>query len=87
MIQRRPTKFKFLKSGLKFFVTVEIALFLGSYALWRRINTSQDFRLYMHENYPSILNGYYSIGELLEPGDEMRAMDLMAWQQKKESSK
>lgn len=39
------------------FACAELVLFLGSYWLWRRMNHSQEFRLYMRSNYPTILEG------------------------------
>jgi hypothetical protein len=45
------------KRLFKSLVYIEVGLFIGSYILWKRMNDSQDFRLYMKNNYPSILEG------------------------------
>lgn len=45
------------KSLVKPVIVIEVALFLGSYALWKSMNQSQEFRFYMKNNYPSILEG------------------------------
>lgn len=34
-----------------------------------------DFRQYMHEKYPSILEGYYKIGEFMGSGSEIKKID------------
>ncbi|RNA14126.1 FAN-like, partial [Brachionus plicatilis] len=61
----------------KFFLITEVAAFVASYALWKRMNDSQEFRLFMRKNYPSILEAS-SINKsltsrfsliLLEPGE------------------
>lgn len=36
---------------------VELGIFIGSYLVWKRMNSSQDFRFYMRNNYPQILEG------------------------------
>jgi hypothetical protein len=38
-------------------LVVELGLFIGSYLVWKRMNSSQDFRFYMRNNYPQILEG------------------------------
>ncbi|CAF0903476.1 unnamed protein product [Brachionus calyciflorus] len=56
----------------KFVLIAEVGIFIGSYLVWKRMNDSQDFRHYMSRKFPSILEGFYQIGEqlvLLEPGE------------------
>lgn len=48
------------KSGFrlaKLVVYAEIACFIGSYLVWKRMNDSQEFRFYMSNNFPTILEG------------------------------
>lgn len=35
----------------------EIGLFIGCYLVWKRMNQSQEFRFYMKNNWPTILEG------------------------------
>lgn len=59
----QPKKSSVVKSIFKGFIYIEIVVFLGSYLLWKRMNDSQEFRLYMKNSYPTVLEGYYSLGE------------------------
>ena len=43
--------------AFKGFVVFEVATFVGSFLCWRHVNRSQPFRLYLSNNYPSILEG------------------------------
>ena len=43
--------------AFKGFVAFEAALFIGSFLCWRHVNRSQTFRLYLSDNYPSVLEG------------------------------
>lgn len=45
------------KKLFKSFIYFEIALFAGSYLTWKRMNESQEFRLFMKNNFPSVLEG------------------------------
>lgn len=36
----------------------------------------------MNENYPTILDGYYKLGEKLNPSLEMRTFDKLTWEKK-----
>jgi len=81
MITKRPQSdlTRSLKRGFKAILVVEAALLLGSYGFWRRLNTSQDFRYYMHQNFPLLLEGYYTIGESLSGNNHLRMFDLKTW--------
>ncbi|CAL1683028.1 unnamed protein product [Lasius platythorax] len=70
-----------LKSNAKAFLIFEGVLLLGSYGLWRCMNTSQDFRYYMHRHFPSILESYYLVGEKLSGSDQLRRFDYTTWTQ------
>ncbi|GAB1867369.1 hypothetical protein CAJAP_08448 [Camponotus japonicus] len=68
-----------LKNSAKAILIFEGVLLLGSYGLWRRMNTSQDFRYYMHQYFPNILEGYYIIGEKLSGSNQLRRFDNTTW--------
>ena len=73
------------KSGLgirlfKGFLIAEIVGFGGTFFLWNRMNHSQDFRKYMRNNYPYILEGFYSIGEQFDKTYCTRSLDLKQWE-------
>ncbi|KAH0948229.1 hypothetical protein HN011_004769 [Eciton burchellii] len=67
MITKQPKLgfVQILKKSTKAILIFEGALFLGSYGIWYSMNTSQDFRYYMYQRFPSILETYYIIGEKL----------------------
>lgn len=77
----KPTYRKLIKTGAKIFFVAEAIAFVGSYGLWYKLNTDRDFRLYMHQNYSSVLNTYYKIGEVLDSENKCRNLDLTVWQQ------
>ncbi|KAF7998203.1 hypothetical protein HCN44_009601 [Aphidius gifuensis] len=59
-----------------------IKTFGVTYIVWRRMNRSQDFRFYMNENFPSILEGYYKIGETISSDTSIRDFDTDTWSKK-----
>lgn len=66
LITKTPTSNK--KTWMKFargFLLIEIGFFVGCYLVWKRMNNSQEFRFYMKQNWPTILEGYYLNGEML----------------------
>ncbi|KAL5008600.1 hypothetical protein ScPMuIL_014181 [Solemya velum] len=68
-----------LATSLKYLLYAEVAAIGASYFLWHKMNTSRDFRHKMHKSFPSILNGYYYIGEKF--GDyPTRILDYKAWE-------
>lgn len=72
-----------LKGSVKVVLIIEGALFLGSYGLWRCLNTSQDFRYYMRQHFPNILEGYYMLGEQLSGNDHIRTFDYKTWMEQR----
>lgn len=75
-----PLFVKNIRRVAKILFVVEGVLFAASYAIWHRMNHSRDFRLYMHNNYSSILEGYYSFGELLSSESKrIRELDFEVW--------
>lgn len=77
-IKPKRAKYTFLKG----FIYFEISLFLGSYFIWKRMNNSQDFRYYMKNQFPFVLESYYQIGEKIG-GVKTREYDLECWKDKK----
>ncbi|KAJ9594416.1 hypothetical protein L9F63_014141 [Diploptera punctata] len=74
-----PLFIKNIRLGAKVLLVAEGILFAVSYGIWYRMNTSRDFRLYMHNNYSSILEGYYKLGETLSSDSRpisIRQLDL-----------
>jgi len=78
---RRPPKpafWKFVKGSAKTLFVVEAVLFAASYGFWYRMNTNREFRHYINENCPYLLDKYYQIGELF--GDtRQRELDFTLW--------
>ncbi|PSN50188.1 hypothetical protein C0J52_06658 [Blattella germanica] len=73
----KPQYIRYIKGSAKVLFAVEAVLFAASYGIWYRMNTSRDFRLYMHNNYSWILEGYYKIGETLSSDSRpVRAREL-----------
>lgn len=48
------------------------------------MNRSQDFRYFMKNHCPILLEGFYELGEKLDGDDTMRRLDLLAWQEKRD---
>ncbi|CAH3014354.1 unnamed protein product [Porites evermanni] len=51
---------KFVKAA----IVGEVVLCLGAYRVWHQMNTSRDYRKWMNENYPSILEAFYKTAEI-----------------------
>lgn len=83
MFPKEPKRTSASKSLFRVFIYVELALFGSTYYLWKRMNDSQDFRFKVRENAPSILEGYYQLGEQLG-GLKTRQMDEEAWREQSE---
>jgi hypothetical protein len=84
MLQKYPIKKpnKFLRG----FIYFEIGALFASYMIWKRLNGSQDFRYKVKQKFPSILEGYYQIGESI--GDiKTREYDIACWSSKQASDK
>ncbi|CAH2232686.1 jg5311 [Pararge aegeria aegeria] len=80
MLEKKP------KSGFKRLLgitaatifVVEAAGFAVSYGLWYKLNSERDFRLYMHKNYNWVLEGYYTLGEKLDPSSGLSPLGQLA---------
>ncbi|XP_075452769.1 protein CEBPZOS-like [Ascaphus truei] len=47
------------KKILKGIILLEVAGVVGSYALFHKLNVSQDFRYTMNRRFPSVLEGFF----------------------------
>ncbi|RLU27160.1 hypothetical protein DMN91_000959 [Ooceraea biroi] len=85
MITKQPKSgfVQTLKKGGKALLIFEGALLLGSYGIWRCMNTSQDFRYRMHQHFPSILETYYVVGETLSGNNQLRTFDYTTWSEER----
>ncbi|KAG5893347.1 hypothetical protein JTB14_000113 [Gonioctena quinquepunctata] len=75
----KPAYRKWLKRGALTLFVVEAACFAGSYFLWYKVNTKRDYRKYLHDNYPSILEIYYRTGETFDSQNKVRELDQAYW--------
>lgn len=70
-----------MKKIIKGLVALEVVAVLGTYHVWHSMNTDQNYRKWMHTNYPSVLKGFYRSADLIGfPGVEEK--DQEAWQKK-----
>lgn len=83
----RPGYRRILKTSAKTLIVIEAVLFGVSYAGWYRLNTNRDFRYYVKENYPSVLEAYYQLGETFSGDKKIRAYDEGIWQQEQQAKK
>ncbi|XP_054262315.1 protein CEBPZOS-like isoform X2 [Macrosteles quadrilineatus] len=70
---------KFLFKSAAAVAVIELGSLALSYAVWKRLNTNQDFRLYMYKNYNWVLEGYYKTGELISGDNSIRELDQTTW--------
>lgn len=68
----------FWKRVLKAVAVGELFLFLGAYRVWHQMNTSRDYRKWMNDNYPAILEGFYKTAEM-GGYNGAREADAEAW--------
>ncbi|KFB39883.1 hypothetical protein ZHAS_00007259 [Anopheles sinensis] len=76
----RPGYRRILKTSAKTLIVIEAVLFGVSYAGWYRLNTNR-------ENYPSVLEAYYQLGETFSGDKKIRAYDEGIWQQEQQAKK
>lgn len=84
MIRKYPKQSVFTKyfvKGAKIAIAAELLCCLGCYVFWRKLNNSQDSRLYFYKNYSWVLEGYYQIGETLSKNSDIRNNDLLTWRE------
>lgn len=88
MLQKsaRPGYKRVIKKTALVLLAAEAIAFGVSYAGWYRLNTDRDFRHYVKENYPTILEGYYQVGEVFSKDNTIRNVDEQIWAQERASS-
>lgn len=79
----RPGYKKVIKNTAKVLFVAEAIAFAITYAGWHRLNTNREFRHYVKENYPSILEGYYQLGERISGDKAIRNHDELIWKQER----
>ncbi|XP_018563719.1 protein CEBPZOS [Anoplophora glabripennis] len=79
----KPAYRRWLKKGALTLFVIEAVCFAGSYFVWHRINTERDYRRYLHDNYPSILEAFYKTGELIDSKSNIRQIDQAYWNEDK----
>lgn len=77
----RPVYKKVIKKTALVLIAAEAIGFGVTYAGWYRLNTNRDFRHYVKENYPTILESYYQVGEFLGGDTSIRSLDEQIWGQ------
>lgn len=82
MLSKTPKRKSAAKSLFRGVIYFELAAFFGTYYLWKRMNSSQDFRFKVKQNFPSILEGYYTLGERMGSLNT-RQVDENAWKTQK----
>lgn len=63
---------------IKGIVLAEVVAVLGSFHVWRSMNSSQEYRKYMHDNYPKVLEGFYKSADLAGYGS-VKELDGKQW--------
>jgi hypothetical protein len=58
---------------------------VGTYLAWRHVNTSQEYRYYLSQNYPTVLEAYYSFGESIG-SSKVRELDAAYFKTQEEKS-
>merc|ERR1712137_427930 len=86
MLERQPRGYN-IPRIVKIFAFAEGAALVGCYYFWNRMNRSRDYRKYMRDNYPSILNGFYKVGETINSDDQTRQLDIKIWEIQANSEK
>ncbi|XP_044254519.1 uncharacterized protein LOC123004999 [Tribolium madens] len=74
---------RWLKRGAIFMFIGEGIAFAISYGVWYSVNTKREYRKYLHDNYPSILEYYYKIGETINSDNKIRQIDYAYWESEK----
>ncbi|XP_033102455.1 protein CEBPZOS-like [Anneissia japonica] len=72
-------------NGMKYVIYAELVAVAGGYYVFHKMNTNQDFRKYMHYNYPVVLEVFYKTAEYGGITDA-RKNDYAQWGQITDSS-
>lgn len=85
MLQKSPKSLfsKWLKIGGLSLIVAEGVCFIVSYQIWSKVNTEREYRKYLRDNYPSLLELYYKTGEILNSESQVRVTDSAYWSHKK----
>lgn len=70
------------KKGFKVLLIGELALAGGCFIVYQKLNTDRDFRHWMSKKYPTVLDGYYQLGEKLG-SLRTREEDRLVWESSK----
>lgn len=82
----RPGYKRVVKKTALVLIVAEAIAFGVSYAGWYRLNTDRELRHYVKENYPTVLESYYQLGEFLSKDNSIRNLDNQIWAQQRASS-
>jgi len=63
---------------IKGLILGEVVFLVGSYRVWHQMNTNQEYRLWMHKHYPSVLSGFYKSAEVMGIHGT-KEMDYQTW--------
>ncbi|KAL3265610.1 hypothetical protein HHI36_009814 [Cryptolaemus montrouzieri] len=70
---------KWFKRGAVTIFVLEAVGFVFTYNVWSKINTDRDSRKYLKDNFPSVLEAYYKVGEYINPNSNVRHIDYAYW--------
>lgn len=79
----RPGYKRVVKRTALVLIAAEAIAFGVTYAGWYRLNTNRDLRHYVKENYPTVLESYYQVGEFLGGDSSIRNLDEQIWAQER----
>lgn len=82
----RPGYKRIIKSTAKYLLIAEGIAFAATYVGWSQLNTNRDLRHYVKENYPTILESYYQVGEFFSADKTIRKHDEQIWEQHRQAA-
>jgi len=72
-----------LKKGFGVFIALEVGFAAAGYWAFRKINRDQEFRYYLHGNWPTVLSTYYGFcNQLGEEYRQIEGRDLEVWRRR-----
>ncbi|XP_072145270.1 protein CEBPZOS-like isoform X2 [Dermacentor andersoni] len=78
MLQKSRARGGFLGTALAVATVAEVVAFCGCYYYYRRLNSSQEYRYWMYQNFRPGLEAYYKTGAMF--GDNaVRTYDYKTW--------
>lgn len=85
MLKKEPISkvAKTFKRGAAVIFIAELFGLAVCYKYWGQVNTDRDSRKYLRDNYPSILESYYKVGEFLDSQNRIRQIDIAYWNAEK----